>query len=93
MNTPQANPKEWMERALKSINGPMPEDVNRDDLNDALWILKNEGLGELTMDDHDLINRVITHQAKDQGLATSPEPEPVQAKPQDVEACEEDGGK
>jgi hypothetical protein len=99
--TLQTNPKAWMERALASIEGPLPAETNLDEYRDALSNLKTEGPGELTADEFQLINNVLSFQEgkNPQDLqpgaahVLTPEPatEPAQAV-QDVKPSEETGG-
>lgn len=60
--TLQTNPKVWVEKALASIEGLLPADTNLDEYRDALSNLKIEGPGELTADEIDIINSVLSFQ-------------------------------
>src|SRR5258707_14427508 len=94
MSTLQTNPTEWVEKALESVQGPLPANINRDELQEALWHLEEEGPGELTADETDIINQVLVYQSGSEDHQSLPteakQPEP-QAKPQDVGPGEEKG--
>src|SRR5258708_3278927 len=94
MSTLQTNPTEWVEKALESMEGALPANINRPELEEALWQLEEEGTGELTADETDIINQVLVYQSGSehhQSLPTEAEQPEPQAKPQDVGPGEETG--
>jgi hypothetical protein len=71
----------WEKRALKSINGQLPADISREELEEAIWHLEEEGRDELNADEVEIINRVVSFQSsgnEGQDLTTDPEPESAQ---------------
>jgi hypothetical protein len=86
----------WERRALSiNINGPLQADIDREKLQKAIWHLEDEGPGELTPDEADIINQALAYQSpggKDhQSLPTDPEPTSAKAAPEDVQPGEETG--
>jgi hypothetical protein len=51
---------ECEKRDLKSINGQLPTDVSREELEEAIWQLEEEGRDELNADEAEIINRVLS---------------------------------
>jgi hypothetical protein len=86
---------EWVKKALASINGPLPSGIDREELQEAVDELKDSEPGDLTAESFNILDRTVAFQfgGKDhQSLSADAEqPEPAQAEPQDVEACEEKG--